>query len=83
MNKDIEFNFNMNWYGFAIGVSVMIILMKVLGIIECSVWIALAPILILVGLTIFIIFIVGVITCWLMFSGQVSNDKNNDEIDLD
>lgn len=83
MDKEIEFNLNLNWYGFAIGASVMLILLKVFGVIECSIWLALMPVLILVGLTVFIIFIVGVITCYLMVSGKVSSNEESDETDLE
>lgn len=82
MDKKIEFDLNLNWYGFAIGASVLLILLKVFGVIECSIWLALTPVLILVGPTVFIVFIVGIITCYLMLSGKVSNDKNDDEVDL-
>lgn len=79
MDKNIEFNFNLNWYGISLVASVLLILMKAFGIIECSIWIALAPILIFAGLTVLIIFIVGVITCYLILFGKVSDD---DELDI-
>lgn len=79
-NNGIEFNMNFNWYGFAIGISVFLILFKALGFIDCSIWIALSPIFILLGITCLIVFIVGLITCYLILSGGVSDEDNESDV---
>ena len=74
----IEFNFSS--FKLAVLLSLIMTLMKIMGLINISIWIILLPIFIVIGVWFFIVFLIGLITI-ILVANQLNNDTGESEIE--
>lgn len=73
-DKKYDIRFDTSWYGFAIGATLMLIILKCLNMISCSWWWVFSPVLFMIAWTVFIVFIIGLIAIYYVSTGKFEED---------
>ena len=73
-DKKYDIQFDMNWYGFAVGATLFLIILKCLNMIGCSWWWVFSPILFVIAWTVFMVFIIGLIAIYYVTTGKFEED---------
>ena len=77
MNK-MDFELNFSTFKLAIILSVALMVMKIAGWIDISIWIILLPIFIAIGIWFFIVFLIGLFTLFILVKTITEPDESSE-----
>ena len=76
--NEVDLNFNFSTFKLAVVISAILLVMKLAGWADISMWIILLPLIICVGLWFLMVFLIGLFTLYL-FIKQVGNEQDESE----
>lgn len=78
-DKKFDIDFKMDWWGFATGATIMMIVLKCLNLIDCIWWWVFAPMLVVLCCNFLLVFIVGIISIYYFSMYGQEDDKDNED----
>lgn len=77
-NKKYDIGFQIDWWGMAIGATIMMIILKCLNFIDCTWLWVFAPMLVVVGCMFLLVFVVGLISIYYFLINNQEEDGDEE-----